>query len=199
MAELLKNPKCMKKVQAEVATKVTDGILLHESHISQLTYLQACIKETLRLHPTGPFLLPHRATDTCQVMNHTIPKNTQVLVNIWAVGRDPKYWEDPLVFEPERFLNSNLDFKGNDFEFIPFGSGRRICPGLPMATKQVPLIVAALIHFFDWSLADGKDFAELDVTEKYGLTLRMQQSLLLIPKAKEFRNEKGKDESTTSP
>uniref|UniRef100_A0A2C9WBU5 Cytochrome P450 n=1 Tax=Manihot esculenta TaxID=3983 RepID=A0A2C9WBU5_MANES len=198
MAELLKNPKCMKKVQAEVATKVTDGILLHESHISQLTYLQACVKETLRLHPTGPFLLPHRATDTCQVMNRTIPKNTQVLVNIWAVGRDPKYWEDPLVFEPERFLNSNLDFKGNDFEFIPFGSGRRICPGLPMATKQVPLIVAALIHFFDWSLADGKDFAELDVTEKYGLTLRMQQSLLLIPKAKEFRNEKGKDESTTS-
>ncbi|KAJ9147861.1 hypothetical protein P3X46_029977 [Hevea brasiliensis] len=184
MAELIKNPKCMKKVLEEIAMKVTQDIVLKESHIPQLTYLQACVKETLRLHPTGPFLLPHRAIDTCQVMNHTIPKNTQVLVNIWAIGRDPKYWEDPLVFKPERFINSNLDFKGNDFEFIPFGSGRRICPGLPMAIKQVPLIVASLIHFFDWSLPDGKDTTDLDMTEKYGLTLRMQQPLLLIPKVK---------------
>ncbi|EEF51100.1 (S)-N-methylcoclaurine 3'-hydroxylase isozyme 1 [Ricinus communis] len=188
MAELMKNPKCMKKVQEEITRNLIPDIL-KESPISNLTYLQACVKETLRLHPPGPFLLPHRATDTCQVMNYTIPKNSQVLVNFWAIGRDPKYWKDPLIFKPERFLNSNLDYKGNDFEFIPFGSGRRICPGLPMAAKQVPLIVASLIHFFDWSLPGGKDSIDLDMTEKYGLTLRMEKPLLLIPKIK-LRNKR---------
>ncbi|XP_065858922.1 (S)-N-methylcoclaurine 3'-hydroxylase isozyme 1-like [Euphorbia lathyris] len=182
MAELIKNPKCLKKLEEEIATQVVSQNILKESHIPNLKYLQACVKETLRLHPPGPFLLPHRAVENCQVMNYTIPKDTQVLVNFWAIGRDPKYWQDPLVFDPERFLNSNLDFKGNDFEFIPFGSGRRICPGLPMAAKQVALIVAYLIHFFQWSLPNGYD---INMTEKYGLTLTMDQPLLLIPKLKQ--------------
>lgn len=155
-----------------------------ESHLPQLPYLQACIKETLRLHPPGPFLLPHRAIDSCQVMNYTIPKNTQVLVNYWAIGRDPKSWEEPVVFNPGRFLSSNLDFKGNDFEFIPFGSGRRICPGLPMAAKHVALIIAYLIIFFDWSLPCGKNPVDLDMSESYGLTLRKEQPLLLVPTSK---------------
>ncbi|KAJ6308173.1 hypothetical protein OIU76_017865 [Salix suchowensis] len=186
MAELIKNPRCLQKVQEEIA-----GVInmdwdtgFKESHLPQLPYLQACIKETLRLHPPGPFLLPHRAIDSCQVMNYTIPKNTQVLVNYWAIGRDPKSWEEPVVFNPERFLSSNLDFKGNDFEFIPFGSGRRICPGLPMAAKHVALIIAYLIIFFDWSLPCGKNPVDLDMSESYGLTLRKEQPLLLVPTSK---------------
>ncbi|KAJ4835064.1 hypothetical protein Tsubulata_028833 [Turnera subulata] len=117
-------------------------------------------------------------------MHYTIPKNAQVLVNFWAIGRDPQNWEDPVVFNPERFLGSHFDFKGSDFEFIPFGSGRRICPGLPMAAKHIPLIVAFLIHCFHWSLPDGKDPTDLDMSENYGLTLRKEQPLLLIPKCK---------------
>ncbi|XP_060673920.1 (S)-N-methylcoclaurine 3'-hydroxylase isozyme 1-like [Ziziphus jujuba] len=90
-----------------------------------------------------------------------------ILVNLWAIGRGVNYWEDPLEFKPERFLNSSLNFKGNDFEFIPFGSGRRICPGLTMASMHVSLIVASLVHFFDWSLPHGKDPKDLDMTEKF--------------------------------
>ncbi|CAN1332915.1 (S)-N-methylcoclaurine 3'-hydroxylase isozyme 1 (Fragment) [Linum perenne] len=160
MAELIKNPKCMKRVK------------------------QACFKETLRLHPPGPFLLPHRAISSCEVMNRSIPKNSQVLVNFWAIGRDPENWREPLIFSPERFLSSNVDYKGNDFEFIPFGSGRRICPGLSMATRHASLIVASLIHCFDWSLPDGESPVELDMSDKYGLTLRKKQPLILIPRVK---------------
>ncbi|KAJ0032045.1 hypothetical protein Pint_14712 [Pistacia integerrima] len=183
LAELLKHPKCMKKVEEELKKEI-DQDLIKESHVPKLTFLQACVKETLRLHPPGPLLLPHRAVESCEVMTYTIPKNCQVLINIWAIGQDPKIWEDPLVYKPERFLDSNLDFKGNDFEFIPFGSGRRICPGMPMATKHVPLILASLIHFFDWSLPYGRDPKDLDMTEKVDLTLCKEQPLLLIPKAK---------------
>mgnify|MGYP003743168439 CR=1 FL=1 len=97
---------------------------------------------------------------------------------------NPLYWEDPLVFKPERFLNSALDFKGNDFEYLPFSAGRRICPGLPMATKVVPLVLASLIHNFDWSLPHGYDHKKLDMNEKFGVTLQKEQPLYLIPKVR---------------
>ncbi|CAN0841459.1 (S)-N-methylcoclaurine 3'-hydroxylase isozyme 1 (Fragment) [Linum grandiflorum] len=184
MAELIQNPKCMKRLKQEISSAMDDqqqDAAIKESSVTNLPYLQACFKETLRLHPPGPFLLPHRAISSCKIMNYSIPKNSQILVNFWAIGRDPKNWKDPLRFSPERFLNSTLDFKGNDFEFIPFGSGRRICPGLTMATRHVSLIVASLIHRFDWSLPDG---VELDMRDKYGLTLRKEQPLILIPRAK---------------
>ncbi|XP_031275069.1 LOW QUALITY PROTEIN: probable (S)-N-methylcoclaurine 3'-hydroxylase isozyme 2 [Pistacia vera] len=185
LAELLKHPECIKKVEEELKKEI-DQDVIKESHVPKLTFLQACVKETLRLHPPGPFLLPQRAVESCEVMTYTIPKNCQVLINFWAIGRDPKIWEDPLVYKPERFLDSNLDFKGNDFELIPFGAGRRICPGVPMATKHVPLILASLIHFFDWSLLYGRDPEDLDMTEKLAQTLCIyaEQPLLLIPKAK---------------
>ncbi|KAJ8766214.1 hypothetical protein K2173_021731 [Erythroxylum novogranatense] len=147
MAELMKNPDHMKKVEEEIARE--NGV--KESHLPHLTYLQACVNETLRLHPPAPFLLPHRAVNTCEVMGYTIPKNSQVLVNAWAIGRDPGNWEEPHIFKPERFLDSNMDFKGNDFNYIPFGAGRRICPGLPMAAKHVPLKWAIVGEEFNYS------------------------------------------------
>lgn len=183
MAELMKNPECMKKVQEELAREINQDVI-EESDLPQLKFLQACVKESMRLHPPGPLLLPHRAVDSCQVMNYTIPKGSQVIVNVWAIGRDPKSWKDPLVYKPERFLNSTMDFKGTNIEFIPFGAGRRACPGQPMASKQVPLLLAALLHFFDWSLPSGNDPKDIDMAEKFHTSLKKEQPLLLIPKMK---------------
>ncbi|KAM7499621.1 hypothetical protein LguiA_024035 [Lonicera macranthoides] len=174
--------KIREKIRREISA---DSI--NKTQISQLPYLHACVKETLRLHPLVPFLLPHRTLDTCevmnytflQVMNYTIPKNLQVIVNVWAIGRDPLVWEDP-----KRFVDYNLDFKGQDFEFLQFGIGKRMCLGLPLGTKQVHLILTYLIHQFDWLLPNDDDPLELDRTEKFGITLQMEQPLLLIPKLK---------------
>ena len=183
MAELMRSPASMKKVREELAIEINNNIF-KDSDIRKLPYLQACLKETLRLHPPGPFLLPHRALETCKVMNYTIPKDTQVLVNAWAIGRNPESWEDPLVFKPDRFLNSTVDFHGNHFEFIPFSAGRRICPGLPMAVKVIPLLLVSWIHFFDWSLPNWGDPKEIDMSEKYGANIHKEHPLLLIPKGR---------------
>ncbi|KAJ9139920.1 hypothetical protein P3X46_030612 [Hevea brasiliensis] len=183
VAELIKKKQVMRKVREELEREINKDYI-HESNVSQLPYLNACIKETLRLHPPAPFLVPRRAVENCEVMNYTIPKDSQILVNVWAIGRDPSAWEDPLLFKPERFLGSHLDLKGRDYEFLPFGSGRRICPGLPMATRQLPLILASLIHCFDWSLENGEDRAELNTTEKFGITLQKEHPLLIVPKRK---------------
>ncbi|XP_050221350.1 (S)-N-methylcoclaurine 3'-hydroxylase isozyme 1-like [Mercurialis annua] len=183
MAELLKNKEAMKRVSEELDREINKSPI-KECHVAQLPYLNACVKETLRLHPPAPFLIPRRATEDCEVMNYTVPKDSQVLVNVWAIGRDPSAWEDPLSFKPERFLGSSFDVKGHDFELLPFGSGRRVCPGLAMATRQLPLILASLIHCFDWSLPNGEDPAKLDMTEKFGITLQKQHPLLIVPKPK---------------
>lgn len=179
MAELLKNKEAMAKLQEELEGEMNSNSI-KESNLSKLPYLNACIKETLRLHPPIAFL-PHSANSTCEVMNYTIPKNSLVMVNLWAMGHDPMIWDDPLSFMPERFLNSNLEFKGQDFEFLPFGGGRRMCPGLPYAHRQLQLILASLICYFKWSLP--KDW-QMDMDEKYAVPLQMKKPLLLIPSRK---------------
>ncbi|XP_076887987.1 putative (S)-N-methylcoclaurine 3'-hydroxylase isozyme 2 [Bidens hawaiensis] len=173
MAELLKNEKAMLQLQEELKHNI-------KSEISNLPYLNACIKETLRLHPPAPLLLPHRSIQVCEVMNYTIPCGAEIFVNVWAIGRDPKLWEDPLLFKPERFLGSNLDFKGQDFEYIPFGAGRRMCPGLPSAITSVQSILASLILRFEWVLPGDQDPLKLDMTEKFGVTLQKEIPLQLI-------------------
>ncbi|PHU28280.1 hypothetical protein BC332_00373 [Capsicum chinense] len=183
MAELIKDVESMKKVQEELEIE-SESDYLKESQVLHMSFVQACVKETLRLHPPVPFLLPHRAIETCQIMSYTIPKDAQIMVNVWAITRDPSIWEEPEMFRPQRFLSSDMDFKGNDFEFLPFGAGRRICPGLPMAAIKVLLVVASLVHFFDWELPHGKCAAELDMTEKFGVALQKKEPLLLIPKAR---------------
>ncbi|KAG9143516.1 hypothetical protein Leryth_026884 [Lithospermum erythrorhizon] len=183
MAELVKNPEAMKNLQDELEREISQD-LIKETHLMQLPYLQACVKETLRLHPAAPLLIPRKPIEACRVMNYTIPKNSQVLVNVWAIGRDQTTWEDPMEFKPERFLNSSLDFKGNDFEFLPFGGGRRICPGYPMAMRQIPLAIASMIHYFNWYLPKGTTPDMLDMSESFGLTLEKEHPLLIIPRAR---------------
>ncbi|KAJ9550146.1 hypothetical protein OSB04_014191 [Centaurea solstitialis] len=156
MTELVRHKEVMSKIAEEIKREVnTDKI--SDSQLSKLTYLHATIKEALRLHPPVPLLLPHKATETCEVLNYTIPKNSIIFVNLWAMGRDPKVWDDPLSFKPERFIDSKLDFKGQDFELLPFGSGRRICPGMPSGIKSVQLILASVIREFDLVLPNDAD------------------------------------------
>ncbi|KAI7745399.1 hypothetical protein M8C21_015096, partial [Ambrosia artemisiifolia] len=179
IAELLKNKEALSKLQEELKEKTNPNIV-SELQLSKFSYLNACIQETLRLHPPVPFLIPRRASEACEVMNYTIPKNTQIFINVWAIGRDPDVWEDPLLFTPERFIGSNLDFKGQDFELIPFGAGRRMCPGLPSGIKSVQCILASLINQFHWVLPNDEDPSKLNMNEKFGVTLQKDKPLQLI-------------------
>ncbi|KAK9070136.1 hypothetical protein SSX86_010536 [Deinandra increscens subsp. villosa] len=179
MAELIKNKEIMHKVQEELKKEFNPNSII-QSDLSKLTYFNACIKETLRLHPVVPVLIPRRAIEACEVMNYTIPQNAQVWVNVWAISHDPKVWEDPNTFKPERFIGSNIDFTGHDYEFIPFGGGRRMCPGLPSGVKSLQTILAPLILGYNWALPNGDDPTKLDMTEKFGVTLQKEKPLELI-------------------
>ncbi|KAI9086309.1 hypothetical protein K1719_031763 [Acacia pycnantha] len=182
MAELLRNPRTLQKVQTELRSKIEPNKKVEEKDIEELPYLRAVIKETLRLHPPLPFLVPHMAMDSCKMRGYYIPKETQVLVNVWGIGRDPNSWEDPLTFRPERFMEGDkMDYKGHQFEFIPFGSGRRMCPAAPLASRVLPLALGSVLHAFDWVLADGVKSQDMDMTEKMGITLRKALPLRVIP------------------
>ncbi|KAF4378795.1 hypothetical protein F8388_006246 [Cannabis sativa] len=181
MTELLKNPEAMSKAQAELNQVIGKGNQMKESDISRLPYLQAIIKETFRLHPPAPLLLPRRAETDVELCGYVVPKGAQVLVNAWAISRDPNIWENPNEFIPERFLESDIDVKGRHFELTPFGGGRRICPGLPLAIRMVHLMLGSLIHSFDWKLEDGVKPQPLNMDEKFGLTLHKAQPLKALP------------------
>ncbi|KAL2324687.1 hypothetical protein Fmac_023745 [Flemingia macrophylla] len=181
MAELLRNPKVMQRGREEVIKVIGTSNEVKESDIPKLGYIQAIVKETLRLHPPVPLLLPYVAGHDVEVSGYTIRKGNQVLVNAWSIGRNPHFWEDPLLFEPERFLRSNVDFKGRDFEYLPFGAGRRICPGFPLANRMITLMLAAFLHSFQWSLPQGVTPQTLDMTEQYGITLKKLSPLRAIP------------------
>lgn len=178
MAELLRNPDKLAKAQAEIRKLVLEKRVVEEADIPRLPYLQAVVKETFRLHPVAPLLLPRKAQQEVEIASFTIPKDAQVMINIWAMGRDPRNWENPESFEPERFLGSDIDVKGWSFELIPFGGGRRICPGIPLAMRMMHLILGSLISFFDWKVEDG---FEVNMEDKFGLTLEMAHPLPAIP------------------
>ncbi|GKB28992.1 geraniol 8-hydroxylase-like protein [Tanacetum coccineum] len=154
---------------------------IQESNISQLPYLQAVIKEALRLHPPAPFLVPHQAIRDVEVQGFIVPQNAQILCNVWAMGRDPKIWPNPEAFSPERFLDVKIDYKGQDFELIPFGAGRRICPGLNMAHRMLHVILGSLVYKFDWKLEGNMGAENIDMDEKFGLTLSRNAPLFAIP------------------
>lgn len=181
-AELLRNPAALKNVREEIDQVVGRERKVEESDMDNLPYLQAVVKETLRLHPALPLLLPRNTMQDTNYMGYLIPKDTQVFVNAWAIGRDPDSWEDPLTFKPERFLTSNIEYKGQHFEFIPFGSGRRICIGFPLAHRVVHLALATLVQSFDWEFPAGEGPKTLDMDERLGLTLRKKNPVKVIPK-----------------
>nr|ACN40196.1 unknown [Picea sitchensis] len=184
MSEVLRNPPVLKKIQEELERVVGMGRMVHESDLPRLVYLQAVVKETLRLHPPGPLLLPHISIETCNVLGYKIPSGTRLLVNVWAIGRNPKSWgEDAESFKPERFMEAGfLDAKVENFEWIPFGAGRRGCPGQQMAMIVVEFAVAQLLHCFNWRLPDDMDEQKLDMSEKnHGITVSRAHELFAVP------------------
>ncbi|KAL1569586.1 cytochrome P450 71AU50-like [Salvia divinorum] len=181
MSELFRHPKIMKKLQKEVEEKVGLNQMVEECHLSRLKYLDCIIKESMRLHPVGPLLI-HEAMEECEINGFHIPNKARVLVNVWAIGRDPEAWTDPAKFDPERFQGSNVELLGRDFKLIPFGSGRRGCPGLQLGLTVVSLIVAQLVHCFDWELPSGTIPHDLDMSEHFGLVTSRAKHLMALPK-----------------
>ncbi|XP_044481320.1 cytochrome P450 76A1-like [Mangifera indica] len=182
LTELLCKPESLNRVKAELAEVVGPNRKLEESDIENLPYLQAVIKENLRLHPPIPFLIPRRAMEDTNFNGYHIPKNTQVLINAWAIGRDPDVWSEPLSFKPERFLGSKVDYKGQNYELIPFGAGRRMCAGVPLAHRMLNLLLGSLLHEFDWELDCCKE--TMDMTDRLGITMRKSEPLYALPKSK---------------
>ncbi|CAO2188528.1 unnamed protein product [Urochloa humidicola] len=184
MAELLRNPSAMDKLREEIKSAIGGKENIEEPDTASMPYLHAVMKEAMRLHPVAPILLPHQAVeDGVEIGGYTVAKGSTVIFNVWAIMRDPAAWEKPDKFVPERFLDEavKVDFRGKDFEFIPFGSGRRMCPGVPMAERVVPLILASLLHAFEWRLPDGVSAEKLDVSEKFTTANVMAVPLKAVP------------------
>ncbi|KAL2235933.1 cytochrome P450 76C1-like [Sesamum indicum] len=180
MTDLLNNPKAMEKVQKELWEVVGLNNIVEESHTPKLKYLDAVVKETMRLHPPVPLLVPRSPNKTSVIGGYTVPKGTRVFINVGWIQRDPSIWDSPSEFKPERFLHDNekCDFSGNNFHYLPFGSGRRICPGLPLAEKMLMHLLASLLHSFEWKLPDGET---VNMSGTFGIVLRKSTTLLAIP------------------
>ncbi|KAK8495826.1 hypothetical protein V6N11_009614 [Hibiscus sabdariffa] len=181
MAELLQNPHVLVKAKKEIEQAIGKNNPVEESDIHRLPYLQAIIKETFRMHPTVPLLIPRKASSDANLCGFKVPKDSQVFVNVWAIGRDPIIWENPDSFMPERFLGSEIDVKGRDFGLIPFGAGRRICPGLPLANRMLHLMLGSLVNTYDWELEGGISPDEMNMEDKFGLTVQLAEPLRATP------------------
>lgn len=182
MTALMKNPKSMNKVQDEIRKHISknEKNIIDEDDIKNLPYLSAVIKEAMRLYPPVPLLVPRETMEKCILNGYEIPSKTTVYVNAWAIGRDPEAWENPEDFSPERFLNSDIDFRGHDFELIPFGAGRRGCPGLNMGIATVELALANLLYSFNWEMPNGTTSKDIDMDTKPGLAMHKKNDLCLV-------------------
>jgi len=182
MTALLQNPRVMKRVQEEIRTLGGKREFLNEDEVAKFPYLRAVIKETLRLHLPAPLLVQRETNEACMIDGYEIPAKTIVYVNAWAIHRDPEAWKDPHEFIPERFLDSSIDSGGQDFELIPFGAGRRICPGRPTAIASLDLIIANLLNSFDWELPFGMDKEDIDTEVLPGLAQHKKNHLYVLAK-----------------
>ncbi|KAK7391453.1 hypothetical protein VNO78_19869 [Psophocarpus tetragonolobus] len=183
MAEVIFNRKVMSKAKKEMEEVIGKGKAVEESDSGKLPYLEAIIKETFRLHPPVPLLLPRKAERDVDLCGLTVPKDAHVLVNVWNIGRDPTLWDNPTLFSPERFFGSNskIDTKGRNFQLLPFGAGRRICPAVTLAIRMLLLMLGSLINSFDWKLEHDIQPQHMDMEENFGITLQKAQSLRIVP------------------
>jgi cytochrome P450 len=181
MSELMRNPEVMAKAQAEVR-RLLDNMRPqdHEGHLEELPYLRMVVKEGLRLHPVLPLMLPRVCRETCDIGGFNVVEGSRVMVNVWAIARNPDYWSHAEEFRPERFVDSKVDYKGAHFEYLPFGSGRRMCPGNIFGLAMVELILTRLLYYFDWSLPAGIQPDELDMDMIVGMTAKRKNPLILV-------------------
>ncbi|CAL4918976.1 unnamed protein product [Urochloa decumbens] len=179
MSELMRNPSVMKKLQGQIREAFKGKSVVTEADLqgSNLRYLKLVIKEALRLHPPAPLLVPRESIEACELEGYTIPAKSRVIVNAFAIGRDPRYWDDAEEFRPERFEDGAVDFMGSSYEFLPFGSGRRMCPGFNYGLASMELALVAMLYHFDWSLPEGVE--EVDMEEAPGLGVRRRSPLVL--------------------
>ncbi|XP_047952711.1 cytochrome P450 71A6-like [Salvia hispanica] len=180
MAELIRNPRTMKTLQNEVREVVKNKVEVDEDDLEKMLYLKAVTNESLRLHPPIPLLVPRELTQDTKVLGYDIISGTRVLMNAWAIARDSLLWEKPEQFYQERFLETNIDYKGLYFELIPFGAGRRGCPGVTFATTVYELALAKLVLNFNFELPNGAKIEQLDVSESSGLTMHKKFPLLVV-------------------
>ncbi|XP_049397539.1 cytochrome P450 71AU50-like [Solanum stenotomum] len=180
LTELLRHPHVMKKLQKELEEVVGLERMVKESDLEKLKYLDMVVKEGMRLRAVAP-LAPHEAMKDCVVNSFHIHKGSRIMINFSAIHRDPNIWPEPEKFLPERFVGSSIDIRGRDFQLLPFGSGRRGCPAMQLAIVLIDLIVAQLVHCFDWELPNGMQPCELDVEEHFGLATSRANPLMAIP------------------
>lgn len=180
MTYLMKNPRVMKKAQKEIRSLIgNDKGFVDEDDVQKLTYLKAIVKETMRLQPVGPLLVPRETIENCIVDGYEIAAKTTVYVNAWAIGRDPEVWKNPEEFDPDRFIESPIDFKGQHYELIPFGSCRRICPGMLMGVATLELSLANLLYKFNWEVIKKEDLCTDSLP---GLAMHKKNPLWLMPR-----------------
>ncbi|TVU43844.1 hypothetical protein EJB05_10342, partial [Eragrostis curvula] len=185
MIELIRNPHIMTKLRAEIISNTPrEQDMVNEDNLNNMPYLKAVVKETIRLHPPVPLLLPRISMEKCHVNGYTIPAGMRVIVNAWALARDAKSWDKAQEFMPERFLDNNtsVDFMGRDFKFIPFGAGRRMCPGMNFGLATVEIMLANLLYTFNWELPPGTKKEDIDMTDVFGLTMHPKHKLKLVPR-----------------
>ncbi|KAJ7972275.1 Cytochrome P450 family protein [Quillaja saponaria] len=188
IAELINHPNLMAKARQEIDSVIGHARIIEESDIPNLPYIQAILKETLRLHPTGP-LIVRESTEDCTINGYDIPAKTWLFVNVWAINRDQNHWENPLEFQPERFLNeegkSELDLRGQHFHLLTFGAGRRSCPGASLALQIVSTALAAMVQCFEWKVGgDNEENGTLNMEEGPGITLLRAHPLFCLPVAR---------------
>ncbi|KAH7677215.1 coumaroylquinate(coumaroylshikimate) 3'-monooxygenase protein [Dioscorea alata] len=180
MAEIIKNPRVQDKAQEELDRVISSNRTITEADFLSLPYLNALVKEALRLHPPTPLMLPHKASASVKLGGYDVPKGSVVHVNVWAIGRDPSMWKNPLEFRPERFLEEDIDIKGHDFRVLPFGAGRRVCPGAQLGIYLVMAMLGHLLHHFKWRLPEGVENENVDMRENPGLVTFMSTPLRVV-------------------
>ncbi|CAN0872259.1 Cytochrome P450 83B1 [Linum grandiflorum] len=185
MTYLMKNPITMRKAQEEVRHAVGKKRgFVNEEDTQKLSYLKAVVKETMRLQPSVPIMVPRESTESCNLGGYDIPAKTVVYINAWAIGRDTEAWgHNAEEFKPERFIGKSIDVRGLDFELIPFGAGRRICPGIHMGLSTVELSLANLLYAFDWEMPVGMKSEDLDMEVLPGITMHKKKDLCLVAKS----------------
>ncbi|XP_023757029.1 parthenolide synthase [Lactuca sativa] len=182
MSEIIRSPRVMQKLQSEIRNCAGRKQKLDEMDVSKMTYLKMVVKETLRLHPPAALLLPHESLSHCQIGGYDVLPDTMVLINGWVIGRDPNKWgENAAEFYPERFENLEVDFRGGNYEMVPFGGGRRTCPAVKTAPATVEFTIANLLYWYDWKIPGGVKNEDLDMLEEGSLVLHRKLPLCLIP------------------
>ncbi|AES98625.2 putative costunolide synthase [Medicago truncatula] len=182
LSELLRHPRVMKILQDEIQNEVGNKRMVEEKDLKNFNYLDMVVDETLRLYPVAPLLIPRECRENITIDDYSIKEKTRVIVNAWAIGRDPDVWsENAEEFYPERFIEKKMNYLGQEFESIPFGSGRRRCPGIQLGMITVKLVIAQFVHCFNWELPHNISPSNLNMEEKFGLTIPRAQHLHAIP------------------